>query len=133
MERLLNSPTMGSSRWVRRGIAGFPPMGTRRGTTLGCAVPSAVDLQSRDEYCGRFMTPSLRNVATAQNVLPQRRVPYAEGSHRILCAVGTPSPEKWYPRNPDGSVNKFDDLPPKYQGNVEMGPPFGRSPGASRR
>jgi len=38
------------------------------------------------------------------------------------------NPEKWYPQNRDGSTLKFDDLPPKYQSNVEMGAPFGRRP-----
>ena len=28
------------------------------------------------------------------------------------------NPEKWYPLNADGSVNKFDDLPLQYQANV---------------
>jgi cytochrome c peroxidase len=27
-------------------------------------------------------------------------------------------PEKWYPLNADGSVNKFDDLPLQYHANV---------------
>jgi cytochrome c peroxidase len=38
-------------------------------------------------------------------------------------------PEKWYPRAADGSVRKFDDLPPQYHGNVNVEPPFGGRPG----
>ncbi len=30
------------------------------------------------------------------------------------------SPEKWYPLNADGSINKFDDLPPEYHANVNV-------------
>lgn len=28
------------------------------------------------------------------------------------------NPEEWYPVGPDGTVQKFDDLPPAYRGNV---------------
>jgi len=92
---------------------------------LGLCGPERLDLQSRDEYCGRFMTPSLRNVAT-------RKAFFHNGVFHTLREViafyaqRDTSPEKWYPRNRDGSVKKFDDLPPKYHSNIEMGPPFGR-------
>ena len=37
---------------------------------------------------------------------------------------------RWYPRNEDGSVHKFDDLPPQYWRNLSDEPPFdGRQPG----
>ncbi len=29
-------------------------------------------------------------------------------------------PQKWYPRGPDGSISKFDDLPAAYRRNVEF-------------
>ncbi len=35
------------------------------------------------------------------------------------------APENVYPRAPDGSVDKFNDLPPAYRGNVNRDPPFG--------
>jgi cytochrome c peroxidase len=34
-------------------------------------------------------------------------------------------PERWYPVGPGGVVQKFDDLPPDYRGNVNMEVPFG--------
>ena len=34
-------------------------------------------------------------------------------------------PQKWYPRGPDGSTVKFDDLPAQYRANVDMQAPFG--------
>jgi cytochrome c peroxidase len=39
-------------------------------------------------------------------------------------------PERFYPRDARGAVRKFDDLPAKYQANVNVAPPFGRRPGA---
>jgi cytochrome c peroxidase len=39
------------------------------------------------------------------------------------------APEKWYPRKVDGAVDKFDDLPTQYRGNINIEPPFDRRPG----
>jgi cytochrome c peroxidase len=95
---------------------------------LGLCGPERTDLHSRDEYCGRFMTPSLRNVAT-------RKTFFHNGVFHSLKDVvefyvqRDTNPEKWYPRNANGSVLKFNDLPLKYQGNIETGPPFGGEPG----
>ena len=42
------------------------------------------------------------------------------------------NPEKWYPRDAEGRVRKFDDLPAAYQANVDIEPPFGGHPGGAR-
>jgi cytochrome c peroxidase len=39
------------------------------------------------------------------------------------------NPEKWYPRDGDRRVRKFDDLPAAYHANVDAEPPFGGNPG----
>jgi cytochrome c peroxidase len=97
---------------------------------LGMCGPQRVDLRSRVEYCGRFMTPSLRNVAI-------RRTFFHNGAFHTLREViefyvqRDRNPEKWYPRSRDGMILKFDDLPEKYRGNVELGPPFGHPLGAT--
>jgi cytochrome c peroxidase len=40
------------------------------------------------------------------------------------------NPEKWYPLNADGTVNKFDDLPAAYKGNVNTSEaPYNRNAG----
>ena len=84
---------------------------------LGLCGPERTDFRDRDEYCGRFMTPSLRNVAT-------RRAFFHNGVfHSLKEAV------EFYAKR-DTNPQKFDDLPAKYHGNVETGPPFGRPPGA---
>ncbi|MBV9626931.1 MAG: cytochrome-c peroxidase, partial [Xanthobacteraceae bacterium] len=39
------------------------------------------------------------------------------------------NPERWYPRNADGSIHKYDDLPAQYHDNINTDPPFDRQPG----
>jgi cytochrome c peroxidase len=95
---------------------------------LGLCGPLRTDLSDRPEYCGRFMTPTLRNVAT-------RQVFFHNGAvHSLRVAVAfyaerDTRPERWYPRNVGGKIKKFDDLPPQYQANAETDPPFGGHPG----
>ena len=87
------------------------------------------DLSSHPELCGAFKVPSLRNVAV-------RKVFFHNGFFTSLKEVVTfyvqrdTNPEKWYPLNPDGTVNKFDDLPPSYRSNVNTEEaPYDRQPG----
>jgi cytochrome c peroxidase len=95
---------------------------------LGACGPLRLDLSGRSEYCGRFQTPTLRNVAL-------RSAFFHNGfAHSLRQAVEfyadrDSNPGKWYPRDEKGGVQKFDDLPPRYHDNVNMEPPFGRSPG----
>jgi cytochrome c peroxidase len=95
---------------------------------LGLCGPLRSDLRDRAEYCGRFKTPSLRNVAT-------RQVFFHNGVFHTLRQVmefyvqRDTNPEKWYSRDANGSVRKFDDLPAAYIANVDVDPPFGRQPG----
>lgn len=96
---------------------------------LGLCGPLRTDLTNRPEYCGRFMTPTLRNAAT-------RQVFFHNGAFHSLrdvvafYAERDTNPGKWYPRDASGRVRVFDDLPERYRGNVDMEPPFGRRPGA---
>jgi cytochrome c peroxidase len=75
------------------------------------------ELARRVDLCGAFKVPSLRNVA-------QRRAFFHNGRFGTLKDALTfyvqrdTQPEKWYGRAADGSVDKFDDLPPAYRGNV---------------
>jgi cytochrome c peroxidase len=75
------------------------------------------ELAGRSELCGAFKVPSLRNVAL-------RRVYFHNGRFKSLKEALTfyvqrdTNPEKWYSLNADGTVNKFDDLPAVYKGNV---------------
>jgi cytochrome c peroxidase len=94
--------------------------------------PLRTDLRDRAEYCGLFMTPTLRNLAA-------RKTFFHNGVFHSLKKVPEfyserdSNPEKWYSRNQnasnsDGSVNKFDDLPAQYHANVNFDPPFSPQP-----
>ena len=95
---------------------------------LGLCGPLRRDLAERPEYCGLFRTPSLRNVAL-------RRRLFHNGSFTSLAravrfyATRDVEPAAWYPRDAAGRIQKFDDLPERYRGNVNMDPPFGGQPG----
>lgn len=95
---------------------------------LGACGPLRTDLSGRSKYCGRFRTPTLRNVALRTSF-------YHNGAvHSLREAVAfyvdrDTDPGKWYPRDATGRVQKFDDLPQPYRDNVDMEPPFGGRPG----
>ncbi|MDB5361689.1 MAG: cytochrome-c peroxidase [Rhodospirillales bacterium] len=95
---------------------------------LGLCGPERTDFKDRPDYCGRFKTPSLRNVA-------QRQVFMHNGVFHSLKQVlefyvgRDTDPGKWYAHNADGTVRKYDDLPAAYRDNVNVDPPFDRKPG----
>ena len=95
---------------------------------LGACGPQRTDLRNHPEYCGIFLTPSLRNVALRQSF-------FHNGEFHDLrkvvdfYATRDTDPGKWYPRNADGTIRQYDDLPKQYWGNINMDPPFGGKPG----
>ncbi|MBC7602049.1 MAG: c-type cytochrome [Ramlibacter sp.] len=89
------------------------------------------ELAQRKDLCGAFKVPSLRNVA-------QRKSFFHNGHFSSLKDVVTfyvqrdTNPEKWYPKNADGGIAKFNDLPPQYRANVNTSEaPYNRQLGAS--
>lgn len=96
---------------------------------LGLCGPLRSDLKKQTQYCGMFLTPTLRNVAT-------RQVFFHNGEYHTLQQVlafydfRDTEPARIYPRGPHGETDKFDDLPAEYRGNVDItDPPFNRRPG----
>ncbi len=78
---------------------------------LGICGPLRDDAYARQAAnCGLFKTPTLRNVAT-------RHVFFHNGVYANLRDVvrfyvlRETEPEKVYPKGPDGTVEKYDDLP----------------------
>jgi len=96
---------------------------------LGVCGPFRSDLTSQTQYCGMFLTPSLRNVAT-------RKVFFHNGVYHSLEDVlkfydfRDTEPKKIYPVAADGTVEKFDDIPATYRSNVDsVDVPFDRKRG----
>jgi len=95
---------------------------------LGVCGPLRTDLGTRDEYCGLFKAPSLRNVAT-------RGVFFHNGVfHRLDEAVRfyvqrEAHPERYYARAKNGRVQRYDDLPAAYRDNLNREAPFDRERG----
>lgn len=99
---------------------------------LGLCGPSRTDLKNRPEYCGLFRTPTLRNVA-------KRKSYFHNGVFHTLKEVlqfyvtRDITPEKWYPRDSDGKVAKYNDMPAQYHKNVNADAPFAPLPGNKAR
>lgn len=95
---------------------------------LGLCGPLREDLRGRDEYCGLFRTPSLRNVAARPVYFHNGVFHSLEDVVRFYAERDT-QPPKWYPHDAHGRAQKFDDLPERYQANIDRQPPFDRQPG----
>ncbi|WP_323122715.1 cytochrome-c peroxidase [Burkholderia alba] len=86
---------------------------------LGVCGPFREDLKDQTQYCAMFLTPTLRNSAT-------RHVFFHNGVYHTLDQVmdfynaRNTDPGKFYPRGPDGKIAKYDDIPAKYQANVDV-------------
>jgi cytochrome c peroxidase len=95
----------------------------------GMCGPLRKDATKQQKYCGFFKTPTLRNVAT-------RKVFFHNGVFHSLedvvhfYAERETQPEKWYPKDTQGKLKKYDDLPLKHHVNVDLADaPFDRKTG----
>ena len=121
--------------YVALGVPRNPRLPANRDPThydLGLCANGRSGLADHDEYCGRFKTPTLRNVAL-------RKVFFHNGAFHSLKRVvefyaqRDTHPERWYARDSAGRVRKFDDLPQRFHANVVTTPPFGRRVGEQDR
>jgi cytochrome c peroxidase len=96
---------------------------------LGLCGPDRQDLTNRKDLCGAFRVPTLRNVATTSAYFHNGKFKRLKDVVAFYVRRDT-HPDEWYPRNSDGSVRKFDDLPIEYQNNVNITEaPYNRHPG----
>ncbi|MEW9624610.1 cytochrome-c peroxidase [Rhodanobacter geophilus] len=93
---------------------------------LGLCGPLRKDLAAQTQYCGMFLTPTLRNV-------DRRAVFFHNGVYHSLTQVldfynlRSVAPEKIYPRDAHGKLQVYDDLPAANQANVDTADaPFDR-------
>jgi cytochrome c peroxidase len=96
---------------------------------LGICGPYRTDLAAQTQYCGMFLTPTLRNAATRQAF-------FHNGIYHDLQHVmdfynfRDTEPAKIYPSDAAGHVEKYDDLPKSDWPNVDTAdPPFDRQLG----
>jgi cytochrome c peroxidase len=99
---------------------------------LGLCGPIRTDLAGHPEYCGLFKVPTLRNVALKNRFFHNGAVNSLRDAVRFYAERDT-NPERWYPKNPDGSIAIYDDMPPQYRGNINHAPPFDRKRGEQPR
>ncbi|TGV13495.1 cytochrome-c peroxidase [Mesorhizobium sp. M8A.F.Ca.ET.173.01.1.1] len=96
---------------------------------LGLCGPLRTDFRGRTDYCGLFKTPTLRNVALRKSFFHNGEFHTLRDAVAFYASRDT-DPGRWYPRNADGTVRKYDDLPKAYWPNLNQDPPFeGRRPG----
>ena len=92
---------------------------------MGVCGPLRTDLKGRDEYCGRFRTPSLRNVALRGAFFHNGVYTKLDDAVRFYALRDT-APKRVYGTGKD---RRFDDLPKQYQGNLNVEAPFRAKPG----
>jgi cytochrome c peroxidase len=86
---------------------------------MGLCGPLRVDLVKQTQYCGMFLTPTLRNSAN-------RGVYFHNGVYHDLKHVldfynlRDTQPERIYPRNAAGEAMKYNDLPLRYHANIDV-------------
>ncbi len=82
-------------------------------------------------YCGLFKTPVLRNVATRQAFMHNGVFHSLRETLRFYATRDT-EPEQWYPKDANGKVQKFNDLPPAYRASLDTQMPLdGRKAGST--
>jgi cytochrome c peroxidase len=96
---------------------------------LGLCGPYRTDYASAAAYCGLFKTPTLRNTAT-RNVFFHNGVFHSLGEAVHFHVERETKPAKWYPKLANGETGRYNDLPLKYRGNVDVADaPFNRKQG----
>jgi cytochrome c peroxidase len=86
---------------------------------LGLCGPLRRDLYTQRQYCGLFKTPTLRNVAARGVFFHNGRFHTLKDALRFYVQRDT-DPQRWYPVDAHGRVEKFDDLPPGLRANVDV-------------
>jgi cytochrome c peroxidase len=90
---------------------------------LGLCGPNRTDLSQRNDLCGKFKTPTLRNIALTAPYFHNGVIATLEDAVDFYVTRDT-QPARWYP-SVNGQVQQFNDLPAQYHGNVNRQAPFG--------
>jgi cytochrome c peroxidase len=96
---------------------------------LGLCGPLRTDLSRREEFCGAFKVPTLRNIALTAPYLHNGRFATLQEVVDFYVTRDTDL-QKWYGTAGDPHPRKFDDLPSRYAANVNTKEvPYDRNPG----
>lgn len=81
---------------------------------LQAKLPAELKLE---KLCGAFKVPTLRNVAVTA---PYMHNGYFKSLRDVVAFYATrdTNPERWYPKDANGSLQLFDDMPAEYIDNV---------------
>jgi cytochrome c peroxidase len=109
--------------------ADYPVASTATGTDadLGLCRCGRPGLPVDPDDCGRFRTPTLRNVALRPSFFHNGSITSLRDAVAFYATRDT-DPGRWYSRNPDGSVHVYDDLPAALRASVDHEIPFAPRP-----
>ena len=94
---------------------------------LGLCRSGRPGLSADPGLCGRFRTPTLRNVALRTSFFHNGSVTSLRDAVAFYATRDTES-ARWYSKNADGSVHLYDDLPPEMAPYVNREAPFAPRP-----
>jgi cytochrome c peroxidase len=94
---------------------------------LGLCRSGRPGLGADPSFCGRFRTPTLRNVALRTSFFHNGAIHSLRDAVAFYATRDT-DPGRWYSRNADGSVRRYDDLPPEMAQFVDHEVPFDPQP-----
>ncbi len=115
-------PLLTDTQYEALGVPRNPEIPANRDAAyfdMGLCGPYRTDLRQQTQYCGMFLTPSLRNVA-------QHHAYFHNGVYHSLeqvldfYALRDTEPQKIYPVRPGGRVAQYNDLPARYSSNVDV-------------
>ncbi|SEJ58474.1 cytochrome-c peroxidase [Paraburkholderia diazotrophica] len=86
---------------------------------MGICGPFRTDLKDQTQYCGMFLTPTLRNSATRHAFFHNGIYNNLDDVMAFYNARNT-DPVRFYPRGADGKPEKYNDIPPAYRANVDV-------------
>jgi cytochrome c peroxidase len=77
------------------------------------------EFSKQPQNCGLFKTPTLRNVATRKVYFHNGVYNTLEDATRFYVLRDT-DPARIYPKKPDGTVDKFNDMPDSDKANIDV-------------
>ena len=125
-----NAPTFTDHSYHALGVPRNPAIHANadpRFFDLGLCGPRREDLRGATRYCGYFKTPALRNVTRRRFFFHNGRFTNLRDVMHFYVERDTDS-RSWYPTI-TGKLRKFDDMPARYRGNVNISDaPLNRGP-----